>query len=63
MLKSKDTTSLTRTITVYPLADNFDEETISYNNRPQSYNSTGHPLLPDAALEEYLDIGSGGSDY
>lgn len=62
MLKSKDTTSLTRTITVYPLADSFDEETISYNNRPQSYNSTGHPLLPDAALEEYLDIGSVGSD-
>ena len=62
MLKSKDTTTLTRTINVYPLADSFDEETISYNNRPQTYNSTGHPLLPDAAVEEYLDIGSIGSD-
>ena len=62
MLKSKDTVSNTRTIWVYPLADSFDEETISYNNRPQTYNSTEHPLLPDAALEEYLDIGSVGSD-
>lgn len=62
MLEHKDTTSVTRTINVYSLADGFDETTISYNNSPQTYESVSLPLSPSAAINEYLDIGAIGSD-